>query len=554
MAVKNIPKALLKPSHLLSSQPILFSAANTLNCPTLPSYDEIPKIFLTNPSLKLNLLQNPTIYNVQRSYFVDIHPRPPSVCENAEEEQNPDDDDDGDDYAPTKEAQTICKIILEAGNSRNLESALDSANVTKFLCPKLVLEVLKKLNNAGIFALSFFRWAEKKRGFHQTPDCYNALVESLGKIKQFKTVWSLVDEMRSKGILEKDTFALVCRRYARAKRVKEAIDAFEKMESKYGLKPNLHDYNRLLDTLSKSTHVNRAQEVFDKWKNHRFRPNIKSYTILLEGWGRECNFLELDEVRRNMIDDGFGPDVVSYGILIKSHCRAKKFDEAVRLYQEMVEKANIKPTPHIYCTLINAFGPEKRLTEALKFFKLCKESNDCVIEAPTYNSLIGAYCWSEKFDEAYKLINEMKKCGVGPNVRTYGIILHHLVKLRRTREAYGLFKRMCCEPDSSTYEIMVRMFCNERRVDMAIGLLGEMKSRGLLPRMHMFAALIEGLCSGNRLDEAFGYFMEMLDMGIRPPDRLFKELKKCLVKEGKEDVVVVLAHRIGKLKGNVVVG
>ncbi|GER44630.1 pentatricopeptide repeat-containing protein [Striga asiatica] len=549
MGIRNIPKALLKPSHLLSSQPIIFSAANTLNFPTSPAYDEIPTTFLSNPSLKLNLLQNPTIYNLQRSYFCYIPPSPSRVCQNAEEEPNPDDDD----YAPTQEAQIICKIILETGNSKNLESALDSANVTQFLSPKLVLEVLKKLNNAGVFALSFFRWAQKKSGFHQTPDCYNALVESLGKIKQFKTVWSLVNEMKSRGILEKDTFALVCRRYARAKKVKEAIEAFEKMESKYGLKPNLHDYNRLLDTLSKSFHVKRAQEVFDKWKNHKFNPNINSYTILLEGWGRECNFLELDEVRRNMIDDGFGPDVVSYGILIKAHCRAKKFDEAIRLYQEMVEK-NINPTPHIYCTLINAFGPEKRLTEALKFFKLCKESNDCVIEAPTYNSLIGAYCWSGKFDDAYKLINEMKKCGVGPNARTYGIILHHLVKLKKTREAYGLFKKMCCEPDSSTYEIMARMFCNERRVDMAMGLWGEMKARGLLPRMHMFAVLIEGLCSGNRLDEAFGCFMEMLDMGIRPPDRLFKELKKCLVEGGKEEVVVVLTHRMERLKGNVVVG
>ena len=113
---------------------------------------------------------------------------------------------------------------------------------------------------------------------------YNALIEALGKIKQFKAVWNLVSDMKHKGLLSKETFALISRKYGRARKVKEATDAFEKIE-KFGMKLEVLDYNRLIDNLSKSRNVEKAQEIFDIVKKRRFVPDIKSYTIMYKGWG-----------------------------------------------------------------------------------------------------------------------------------------------------------------------------------------------------------------------------------------------------------------------------
>ncbi|KAL2558919.1 Pentatricopeptide repeat-containing protein [Forsythia ovata] len=459
------------------------------------------------------------------------------------------------DAETAQEAERIAKIVSNVHDPKNLESALNSANLSA-VSPSVVLEVLKKLSNAGIIALAFFRWAEKQKGFQHIPECYNSLIEALGKIKQFKMVWILVDEMSGKGVLSKNTFALVSRRYARARKVKEAMEAFERMEKKYDLKPELQDYNRLLDTLSKSRHVDSAQKVFDKWRIRKFRPDIKSYTILLEGWGQESNLLKLNEVYREMRDDGFEPDVVTYGILINAYCKVRRYNEVIELYNEM-ERKNIKATPHIYCTLINGLGPEKRLDEAVKFFELCKASG-FAIETPTYNAMVGAYCWSERMHDAYRIVDEMRKCGVGPNARTYDIILHHLIRIRRTKEAYSVFSLMSdkagCEPTVSTYEIMVRMFCNEERTDMAFRVWNQMKARGVLPGMHMFSTLINSLCNENKLTDACKYLQEMLDMGIRPPDTMFKNLKRALLDDGKEDIALILTHKIERLRKTPLVG
>lgn len=478
---------------------------------------------------------------MQRYNFFNVPERAVSVCRNAQE---------------TETAQQAEVIVSAIGNSRNIEAAMNSAALTDSLSPNLVLQVLKRLNNAGVMALSFFRWAEKRRGFQHSSECYNYLIESLGKIKQFKMVWLLVDEMKLRGLLCADTFALISRRLARARKVKEAIEAFERMENKYGMKPELQDYNRLLDTLSKSRQVERAQMVFDKWKYTRFTPDIKSYTILLEGWGQECNFLRLNEVFREMKEDGFEADVVTYGILINAYCKGRKYDDAVRLYYEM-ERNNFKATPHIYCTLINGLGFEKRLNEAVGFFELCKGSGFAV-EAPTYNALVGAYCRSSSMHDAYRVVDEMRKCGVGPNTRTYDIVLHHLIKLQETEEAYSVFQKMKgevgCEPTMSTYEIMVRMFCNEGRSDMALRVWDQMKTRGVLPGMHMFSALVDSLCNDHKIDDACRYFLEMLEMGMRPPDRLFNHLKQFLLKEGKQGMIIILAHKIEKLRKSPLVG
>ncbi|WRX15788.1 Pentatricopeptide repeat - like 10 [Theobroma cacao] len=429
-----------------------------------------------------------------------------------------------------EDAAKICKL-LSSRSDIHVDKLLENASIE--VSPSLVAEVLKRLSNAGVIAMSFFTWAEKQKGFKYNTESYNALIEALGKIKQFKLIWNLVNDMKSSKLLSKDTFALISRRYARARKVEEAIEAFERMEE-FGFKLDTSDFNRLIDTLSKSRHVEKANKVFDKMKKRRFVPDIKSYTILLEGWGKEHNLLRLDEVYREMKDEGFEPDVVTYGILINAYCKAKKYNRAVELFHEM-EAKNCKPSPHIFCTLINGLGSEKRLSEALEFFERSK-SCGFAPEAPTYNSLVGAYCWSMQMDDAFRVIGEMRRNLVGPNSRTYDIILHHLIKARRMKEAYLVFQKMTsepgCEPTVSTYEIIVRMFCNEEQVDMAMLVWAQMKAEGVLPGMHMFSDLINSLCHNS----------------IRPPAKMFSNLKQALLDEGKKDTALNLARKIDKLR------
>lgn len=451
----------------------------------------------------------------------------------------------------SEDVEIVCRILTR-GPHLSICSSLDQSGVK--VSPKLVVEVLKRITNAGKLSLSFFRWAEKQKGFEYSTECYHNLIDALGKIKQFRLIWDLVFVMKEQNFLTKETFALISRRYVRAKNIKEAIETFERMRN-FGLKPDISDLNSFLDTLSKSKNVKIAQEIFVDMRN-RFSPDIKTYTILLEGWGNMLNLEKMIEVYQEMMNDGFEPDIVSYGILIRGFVKCRKLDEAIRLFKEMVAR-NIKPSPHIYCTLINGLGSEKRLSEALKYFTLSKASGSPV-DIPMYNAVVGSYCWSHQFENAYMILLEMKSSGLGPNARTYEVILHHLIKARRIEEAYQVFLRMGeesgCEPELNTYTMIVRMFCSEERVDMALKVWAQMNDNGVIPCMHMYSVLINGLERQGRLEEACLYFQEMIDRGLRPPGRLYADLKQALLDGGKGDLAMHMGTKLEMLRTNPLTG
>lgn len=445
----------------------------------------------------------------------------------------------------SNDADKICRLLATQPIS-NIRDCLNNAGIS--ISSPVAAEVLKNLSNAGMVALSFFRWAEKQDGFAHTTEIFHHLIDALGKIKQFRLISNLIESMKLRGLLRKETFLLICRRYARARKIREAAESFQKMEL-FGFAPDSADYNALIDTIAKSKNVARAEEILrDLMRRRKFSPDLKTYTILIEGWGHEKNLKKMKEIHEEMVEQQFQPDVVTFGILLNAFFKSGNCDEALKIFNAMKEKG-CKPTPHIYCTLINGLGSSNRLEEALKFFELSK-SCGVPAEAPTYNALVGSYCRSSRFEDAFRAVDEMRRLRIGPNARTFDIILHHLVRSGRAEEAYAVFKSMSgdCEPQLNTYTMMVGMLCSEERLDLAVRVWGEMKEKGVMPCMHMFSALINGLCYENRVDEACEYFQEMLDKGIRPPGQLFSKLKETLIEGGKKDLAYIMSVKLDMLR------
>lgn len=450
----------------------------------------------------------------------------------------------------SEEADRISKLLLASSGSSSgsVDESLEKSNLKP--STDLVIQVLKKLGNAGVTSLAFFRWVEDRhRDFKPNADCYHHLIDALGKIKQFRAIWNLVDVMKSRRLLTKSTFGLISRRYARAKMIDESIETFHKMSGKYNLVPDLSDFNHLIDTLTKSNKVKIAQELVKKKKKEgKFSPDLKTYTILLDGWGSESNIPKLAEVYQEMNMAGFEPDKVTYGILINAFCKSRKLEKALEAFDDM-ESRGILPTPHIYCSLINGFGADKRLNDALRFYTKFNSAG-FPPDIPILNAVVGAYCNSDQFDLAYKTVEEMIKHQepIQPNPRTHNIILSRLAQLKKIDEAMRVFGTMTCKPDLNTYTIVVRMLCGESKVDEAIGVWREMVGRGIWPCLHMFMVLINRLVVECRLEEACVFFEDMIGRGIRPPGQLYGGLIDALRSSGRDDSAKKLAKKLDAFK------
>ncbi|KAG8371965.1 hypothetical protein BUALT_Bualt12G0017700 [Buddleja alternifolia] len=439
-------------------------------------------------------------------------------------------------------AKRVCKIMISCPKL-GLDTALDQSGIR--VSEDVVEKVLEKFENAGMLAHRFFEWAGKQRHYVHSVRAYHIMIESLAKIRQYEIMWDLVNSMRSKGMLNIETFCIIMRKYARAQKVDEAVYTFNVMK-KYDVSPNLAAFNGLLSALCKSKNIRKAQEIFDAMKN-QYVPDSKTYSILLEGWGRVPNLPKAREIFKEMVDSGCNPDIVTYGIMVDILCKAGRTDEAVEVVNEM-EISGCQPTSFIYSVLVHTYGIENRIEDAIDTF-LQMERNGVKPDVAVYNALISAFCKVNKFQNAYKVVEEMDKKGVPPNSRTCNILINGLIGQEDTDEAFKVFRRMTkvCEPDADTYTMMIKMFCERDELEVAMKVWKYMEKKQFAPSMHTFSALINGLCDKGDVSRACVLMEEMMERGIRPGRHTFGKLRKLLLKEGREDVLGFLQEKMNLL-------
>lgn len=358
-------------------------------------------------------------------------------------------------------------------------------------------------------------------------------------------MWDLVSTMKSNNSLNVETFCIIMRKYARARKIDEALYTFNVME-KYGLSQNLVAFNGILSALCKSRNVRKAQEIFDKTKD-RFEPDSKSYSILIDGWGKEPNLPRAREIFREMVDVGIKPDVVTYGIMVDVLCKAGRVDEAIGIVRSM-ESSGCEPTSFIYSVLVHTYGVENRIEDAVDAF-MEMERRGVEADVVVYNALIGAFVKVDRFKNAYRVLNDMDSKGVRPNSRTCNVMLNGLIGRGRTEEAIKVFRKMhkVCEPDADTYTMVIKMFCETDQIDMALRVWKLMKSKRFVPSMHTFSVLINGLCEKKDVSRACVLMEEMIEKGIRPAGVTFGRLRQLLMKEGRDDVLEFLQQKMNLL-------
>ncbi|KAL4198048.1 hypothetical protein AMTRI_Chr03g138270 [Amborella trichopoda] len=436
----------------------------------------------------------------------------------------------------------VCQILM-ASPKVGLEHTLDESGVR--VSPDLVEDILKRFENAGMQAYRFFQWVDKQINYSHSVKSYHIMIGSLAKIRQYQLMWDLVNDMRRKDILNNETFCIMIRKYARAHKVDEAVYTFNVMD-KFGLTPNLTAFNSLLSAFCKAKNVRKAQEIFDDMKD-RFEPNSITYSILLEGWGKEPNLPKAREIFLEMIDKNCEPDIVTYGIMIDSLCKAGRVEEATGYMKEMRSRGCI-PTSYIYSILIHTYGVERSIGDAVDSF-LEMEKDGIKADVAAYNALISAFCRAKKFKNVYRVLEEMDKKSVAPNSRTCNIILNGLIGSGETDEAFRIFKRMIkhCEPDSDTYTMMIKMFCEIDKLEKAMKVWKYMGLKQFVPSMHTFSVLINGLCRKGELNKACILLEDMIEKGIRPPDLTFRRVRQLLLKEGRKDVLEFLVEKMNVL-------
>ncbi|KAL1544233.1 pentatricopeptide repeat-containing protein, mitochondrial-like protein [Salvia divinorum] len=421
-----------------------------------------------------------------------------------------------------EEVERVCGVIYETFDvDRNMEAVLDECGVE--LSHELVLCVLRRFRCARKPAFRFFCWASEQPGYAHDSATYNAMVDVLGKGRQFESMVSMIEEMGEKGFLSVETFIVCIRAFASAKERRKAFGVLDLM-SKYKFRVGVEAINCLLDALGKAGLGKEAHELFQRLEHH-FTPDFKTYTVLLNGWCEVRNLMEAGRVWNGMIDGGFKPDVVAHNILLRGLLRGGKRCDAIKLFEVMKSKG---PYPNVrtYTILINHLSKHGHMEEALNYMD-DMHSSGCEPDATIYTCLMIGFGNQREMGMVHRLLKEMREKGCPPDGQAYNGLIKVMTNQKMPDDAVTIYKRMIqsgIQPSIHTYNMMMKAYFVASNPEMGCAVWDEMKRRGCCPDENSYTVLIGGLIRQGRSNEAYEYLEEMVEKGMKAPQLDYKNI------------------------------
>ncbi|KAG6389548.1 hypothetical protein SASPL_151019 [Salvia splendens] len=387
-------------------------------------------------------------------------------------------------------------------------------------------------------------------------DVFNAMVDSLGKAREFDSAWCVILDQIKGDLNERpnfDTYVIMIRRYARAGLPFAAIRTYEYiccLDSFHDSNAGKNLLETLLDSLCKEKHVRIASKYLDTIteKDPSWLPSVRIYNILLNGWLRIGKLKHAERIRVQMKKAGVKANVVTYGTLVEGFCQMSHPDNAIELVNEM-RAEGVEPNAIVYNSIIDALGEAGRLKEAMGML----ERFSILEMGPTlstYNSLVKGFCKAGDLVEASKIVKMMMSVKCLPSTTTYGYFLKYLSKVGKTEVALDLYNQMIksgYEQDRFTYHLLVKMLCRDERVDLATKMIKEMRGRGFDLDLATSTMLIHLLWKLQRYDEAVFEFVDMLRRGIVPQHLTYQRMTEDLERRG----MFKTAHKLHDLMASV---
>ncbi|KAL6522061.1 hypothetical protein OROMI_031938 [Orobanche minor] len=436
----------------------------------------------------------------------------------------------------------IAKVITAKDESEIFQSLVrDSGCNTIQITNSLLSRLLNRFQDDWKSALGVFRWMETHSGYKPSPELYDKLVDILGKMKQMEKMKALVEEMRKYHFVSINTISKMMRRFAGSGNWKDAVETFNELES-LGLERNTESMNVLLDTLCKEKKVEQARDIFVQLKSH-IPPNANTFNIFIHGWCKMNRVEEAHWTIQEMKGHGFRPCVISYSIIIQFYCYRSKFYNAYEVLDEMQEQGCC-PNVVTFTTIMHSLTKSGDLKGALQIAERMRLVG-CRPDTQFYNALIHTLGVAGLVDEGLHVFTlEMPRNKINPNTSTYNTMIAMFCHDRQEQRALQFLRNLenspYCKPDVQSFYPLLKLYFRGGKTDNClVNLLDDMvKKHHLCLDLATFTLLIHGLCRANKCEWAYRLFREMIGQNIRPRyltcSLLLQEIKQKNMYEAAE--------------------
>ncbi|ESQ27046.1 hypothetical protein EUTSA_v10018671mg [Eutrema salsugineum] len=270
---------------------------------------------------------------------------------------------------------------------------------------------------------------------------------------------------------------------------------------------------RIIMLYGKAGMTKHALDTFYDMDSYGCKRTVKSFNATLKVLTLKPDLHAIQDFLRDVPSKyGVEIDAVSFNIVIKSACEMGFLDRAYLAMMEM-EKSGVKPDVVTYTTLISAFY-----------------KHDMYV--------IGNGLW-----------NLMVLKGCRPNLTTFNVRIQFLVNRRRAWDANDLLMlmpKLQMEPDSVTYNMVIKGFFLAGFPEMAERVYTAMHGQGYKPNEKIYQTMIHYLCKAKKFDLAYTMCKDCMRKKWYPNLDTVGMLLNGLVQKGQLDqakLIMALIHK-----------
>lgn len=371
--------------------------------------------------------------------------------------------------------------------------------------------------------------------------------------------------MQGKPPTEKQ-FEILIRMHSDANRGLRVYYVYEKMK-KFGVKPRVFLYNRIMDALMKTGHLDLLMSVYDDFRGDELVEESVTFMILAKGLCKGGQIDQVLELLNRMRKKLCKPDVFAYTAMVRVLVTEGNLDGCLRVWEEM-GKDRVEPDAMAYKTLVLGLCKGKRVEKGYGLFKVMKQKG-CLIDRAIYGSLIEAFVADGKVGSACDLLKDLVDSGYRADLAIYNSLIEGLCNLNHVDKASKLFQvtvQEGLEPEFVTVNPILVSYAELKRMDDFCNLLLQMQTLGFhifddLSRFFLFVVtkdekltmplevfeylkvrgycsvpiyniLMEALHKIREVDKALSLFHELKDSKFEPDSSTYSHAITCFSEIG----------------------
>ena len=204
-------------------------------------------------------------------------------------------------------------------------------------------------------------------------------------------------------------------------------------------KPDKFTYGIFINSLTKAGKLSTAVKLFRAMWEKGCDPDVAICNCIIDGLCFKKRIPEAIAIFKEMNDRDCLPDVVTYNSLIKHICKIDRMEKVYEFLDDMEQKGgSCSPNARTYGYLLSSAKKPEDVPPILERM----ERYGCKMTSDVYNLLLRLFMEWGNEERVKSTWVEMERSGLGPDQRSYTIMVHGLFENGKMEDALQYFNQM----------------------------------------------------------------------------------------------------------------